>query len=315
MILLLTACFTLDPLVHNNKHCSTTGPDEPSCVDANNEWDAACLACEDDYVWNKDYPYFEGQLEGLEVLAPDPDALTIEGLETEDGEGVLETVFVPGHGDNADITILMNHGNYVGIEHYIPHVRYFHTGGYSVLIWDYRGYGKSEPSSAPTGSQWMSDARQVRDYADTIAPDPDRIVLFAVSLGGIPAVEMGVYDPGCAMILQAPFTSIESVSAENNGVALPGQFLTEGHFENHLKIQDYDAPLFVMIGTEDVKFSVESVTELHDNAGTPDAQKKLWVVEGVGHGISDVGIAEWSTNRWLEEIDSFLDNEGSACRP
>ena len=320
MILLLTGlttgCLTLDTLVHTNKHCSNTGPDTSACVDADNTWDDACLSCEDPYVWDEEYPWFEGQLDpGQSVRPIDETTVVNHRLDTDDGEGVLDVWLVPGHGDNAQLTILYNHGNYIGIEHYMPRLRYFHEAGYTVIVWDYRGYGKSEPAGAPTGTQWVEDAHLVRDFADTVAPDPERIAIYANSVGGIPSVEMAVYDPGCALVLEAGFTSIESISAENNAVALPGAFLTEGHFENHEKIKDYEGPLFSMVGTEDNKFSPESITEVYDNAGTPDELKRLWVVEGVGHGISTAGIPETHLSTYLDAMDSFFDEEGAACRP
>ncbi len=316
MILFLTACLNLDPLVHSNKHCSTTGPEELSCTDADNEWDKACLACEDDYLWDVDYPWSDSTLEGVGSIRDiDPATVTNHRLETDDGLGTLDAWVVPGHGENADITILYNHGNYIGIEHYMPRVRMLHEAGYTVLIWDYRGYGKSEPSSAPSGSQWIEDTRQVRDWADTVAPDPDRIVLYANSVGGVPAVEMAVYDPGCALVLEGAFTSIELISASNNAVALPGSFLTEGHFENHEKIKDYEGPLFSMVGTEDNKFPVEHEQEVFDNAGTPDELKTLWIVEGAGHGVSTNGVPEFGLSAYFQHLSDFFDGPGSACVP
>lgn len=315
MILLLTACLNLDPLVHSGKHCSTTGPDEPSCTDANNVWDAACLSCEDPYAWDVDYPWTDETLEGGTVRAIDPETVTNHRLETTDGLGTLDAWVVPGHGENAELTILYNHGNYIGIEHYMPRVRMLHEAGYTVLVWDYRGYGKSEPAGAPTGTQWIEDSRQIRDWADTVAPDPDRIAIYANSVGGVPAVEMAVYDPGCALVLEAAFTSIELISASNNAVALPGSFLTEGEFENHEKIKAYEGPLFSMIGTLDNKFPVEHEQEVFDNAGTPDELKTLWVLEGVGHGISSGGIPESGLADYTQHLSDFFAEQGAACGP
>ena len=311
-MLLLMACLTLDPLVHSGKHCSTTGPDEPSCTDADNDWDAACLACEDEYAWDLDYPWTDATLGGLTVRPIDAATVTNHRLETTDGLGTLDAWVVPGWGDNADTTVLYNHGNYIGLEHYMPRVRMLHEAGYTVLVWDYRGYGKSEPSGAPTGSQWIEDSRQIRDWADTVAPD--RIALYANSVGGVPAIEMAVYDPGCALVLEAAFTSIELISASNNAVALPGSFLTEGEFENHEKIKSYEGPLLSMIGTEDNKFPVEHEQLLFDNAGTPDELKTLWILEGVGHGISTGGVPEAGLPAYFDHLAEYL-GPGTACQP
>jgi pimeloyl-ACP methyl ester carboxylesterase len=233
-------------------------------------------------------------------------------LTTLDGAGELDLYFVPGHGDNAQITVIYNHGNYAGLEHYMPRVRFLHEGGYSVLFWDYRGYGKSEPAAAPTAQQWLQDAHQVRNAAEDYAPDPTRIAIYANSVGGIPSVEMALYAPGCALVLEAPFTGISAITRDNAGIDFPATYLTYGDFENTEKIADYAGPLFTMIGTEDNKFSVEEVTLLHDNAGTPAADKELWVLDGVGHGISGGGIPEAGLADYLGRIDVFL---GQYCAP
>lgn len=312
---LLAGCVSLDTFVHNPVHCSTVGP--ATCEEKSSDWDRVCTPCEEDYAWDVDYPWMPRTLEEGQTVRPiDAAAVSNERLVTEDGEGELDVYFVPAHGDRpeyAQVTVLYNHGNYAGLEHYMPRVRYLHEAGFAVLFWDYRGYGKSEPAAPPGAEQWLADARQVRDYAAGIAPDPDKLVIYANSVGGIPAVEMALHDPGCALVLEAPFTGLESITRDNAGVSLPGSFLSMGDFENIDKIVDYQGPLLTMIGTVDVKFTVEEVTLLHEAAGSPASSKQLWVPEGVGHGIADEGIPEAGLTPYFAELETFFAGPGAGC--
>ena len=315
MLLLLLGCLSLDVLVHNPVHCSTIST--ATCEDKP-QWDKVCTPCETDYDWAIEYDWMENTLtEGQTVRAIDASTVTNIRVPTEDGLGELDTYFIPAHGEhpvNKDITILYSHGNYAGLEHYMPRVRYLHEAGFSVLFWDFRGYGKSEPASAPGADQWLSDSRLIRDIADDYAPDPDRIILYANSVGGVATVEQGLYRPGCAMILEAPFTSIETISASNIGIALPDSYLTAGHFDNIEKIKGYSGPLLLMIGDIDVKFTVEEITQMYDNAATPAESKRLWVLEGVGHGIADEGIPEAGLTPYIDEINAFISDNAAACQ-
>jgi len=315
MLFLLTGCLSLDTLVHNPVHCSTVST--ATCEDKP-EWDQICTPCEDDYDWAIEYDWMENTLEdGQTVRAIDAATVTNVRVPTTDGLGELDTYFVPAHGEhavNGGITILYSHGNYAGLEHYMPRVRYLHEAGFNVLFWDFRGYGKSEPAAAPDAEQWLSDSRLIRDIADDYAPDPERIILYANSVGGVATVEQGLYRPGCAMILEAPFTSIQTINAGNIGVAVPGSYITEGRFNNLEKIRDYSAPLLLMIGDLDVKFTVDEIRQMYDNAGTPAESKRLWVLEGVGHGIADEGIPEAGLTPYFAELDAFIADNAPACQ-
>ncbi len=315
MLLLLTGCLSLDAMVHNPVHCSTVS--RATCEDKP-EWDQVCTTCEEDYDWAVEYPWMENTLQPGQSVRPIlASTVTNIRVPTEDGQGELDVYFIPAHGEhavNGGITVLYSHGNYAGLEHYMPRVRYLHEAGFNVLFWDYRGYGKSEPASAPGAEAWLSDARLIRDVADDYAPDPDRIILYANSVGGIPTVEQGLYRPGCAMILEAPFTSIEAISASNFAIALPDSYLTEGRFDNLEKIRDYSGALLLMIGDLDVKFTVADITAMYDNAATPADSKRLWVLEGVGHGIADEGIPEAGLTAYFAELDGFIAEQGAACQ-
>lgn len=313
-VLLGTGCVQLDAFIHNPTPCERVSTE--TCDGATDEWARVCTPCEDAYSWDAVYNWMSGTLRDGESIRPIDPAIVqdvdVEGV----GGAVLDAYFIPAHGEhaeNASVTLLYNHGNYAGIEHYIPRVQMAHEAGFNVFVWDYRGYGKSEPATVPTAEEWFDDARRVRDAVDQVAPDPAKVLLYANSLGGIPAIEMVLYRPGCALITEAGFTSMEALTASNAALTVPDSFLTSGQYNNIEKIKGYSGPYLAMIGDLDETFRVSDVEAMVTNAGAPASDKALWVLADVAHGISSRGIPEASYADWAERVDTFLDDVG-ACR-
>lgn len=312
LLVFTTGCLDLDGFVYNPVHCSNVGTE--TCEDKG-AWDRICVPCEEPYDWGLDYPWFDGQLEPGQTVRPISSADVVhESVATDDGEGTLDLYFIPSHGADAEwatVTVIYNHGNYAGIEHYIPRIRILHELGVNVVVWDYRGYGKSLPDTPAPSEIFLADARQIREHAESYAPDPDRIVVYANSLGAIPSIEMALHQAPCALFLEAPFTSLQQISAANAGVALPEGFLSQARYDNTDKIRDYQAPLLIMHGTRDNKFSVDDVREMFDNAGS--TEKELWLLPGVKHGIANIGVPEAGLTEYFDRMRGFLDTHAPAC--
>jgi len=313
LALLLMGCNDLDWALHNNIPCAevttATCGDQPY-------WDQICTPCNARYEWDREYEYFPQTLEEDQTIRPIDLARVLDvDIERDDG-AVLDAYFIPAHGehlDNSEVTVLYNHGNYAGIEHYLPRVRYLHEAGFNLYVWDYRGYGKTTPDVAPDAPTWFADSRAARDAVDDVAPDPDKVLVYGNSLGALPAVEQVLYRPGCAMFFEAGFTSLEALAGSNSGVFLPDSMLSSGSYDNLEKIVSYRGPFFAMIGSEDGTFRVEDTQALVDRAGTLPEDKALWVLDGVDHGITTVGVPEASYGEYALQMDTFLD-EREACR-
>lgn len=314
-------CVTLDGFLFNGVPCGEVGPS--TCEDKDAYWDKVCTPCEEAYAWDRDYDWFEQTLDeeaGESIRAIDPASVVDADVTRPDGT-VLDAYLVPAHGDhpeNAEVTLLYNHGNYAGIEHYLPRVRMAHEAGFTVLVWDYRGYGKTTDTAPPTPEVWWADAAAVRDSVDALAeagevPDADKVLVYANSLGALPALEMSLHRPGCALVFEAGFTSIEALTASNSGVSAPDSFFTTGELDNMEKISGWSGPFMAMIGTEDEVFREEDTAELVSRAGAPAADKELWVLEGVHHGITSVGVPDAGYAEWAGKLDAFLGGTG-ACR-
>lgn len=308
----LAGCLTLDSFVFNPIPCGAVGPS--TCEDADNPWDAVCVACAEPYDWQRDYDWMPGTLAAGESVRPIPSAaITALSVSSDDGLATLDAYFIASHGENpavARTTIVYDHGNYANIEHYQPRVRFLYEAGFNVLVWDYRGYGKTDPETTATPDQLLADARQVRALADTLAPDPDRIVAYGYSLGGIAAVEQSLAEPGCATLLEAPFTSLSTLARANSGASLGESFLSEGKYDNIAKIADYHGPLLVMLGDADREILPADIEALYAAAPGP---KTLWELPGVRHGISDGGVPEAGFAAYVAKIESFFVDRAPGC--
>jgi len=76
--------------------------------------------------------------------------------------------------------LLFCHGNAGNISHRLESISIFHNLGLSVLIFDYRGYGKSEGKTSEKGT--YLDAESAWNYlVEVKQKSPDRIILFVTT--------------------------------------------------------------------------------------------------------------------------------------
>jgi len=304
----ILGCVNLDGFVHNPVHCSTVS--EATCEGKSDVWDQVCLSCEESYNFSDTYEFKDGW------YARDiPDSsVTNHTLKTADDEGEIDLYWINSHGENsllAQTTMIYNHGNYAGIEHYMPNVRYFYEAGYNVVVWDYRGYGKSMPETTANATQWFADTELVYDFVRASAIDKSKIVMLGQSLGAIPASHAVLYQKPCALIMETPFTSLGAIGADNSGLALPDAFLSSGAYNNIEKMKSYDGPLFVMHGTHDYTISYDAAVELYNAGAGP---KDMWTIVNVGHIISRPN-REYAvgTERYLGRMQEFLMEYATDC--
>ncbi len=134
------------------------------------------------------------------------DAVT---LRTQDGVA-LDAWFVPR--DGARGAVLLCHGNGGNIGHRLPAVALFHELGFHVMIFDYRGYGRSEGQPSEAGT--YRDARAAWEWlTGPRGLAPEQIVVAGRSLGGAVAAALAEETGPAALILEATFTSLPDLAA------------------------------------------------------------------------------------------------------
>jgi len=119
--------------------------------------------------------------------------------------------------------------------------------GWSLLLFNYRGYGRSE--GKPGEAELFADALQIYDYAAK-RPDAGRIVVMGRSLGSGVAVHLAAQRPVAGVILVSPYDSVESVA---RGVYpyLPIGLMLKHRFDSRSRAPAISAPLLCLVASDD----------------------------------------------------------------
>lgn len=173
------------------------------------------------------------------------------------------------------LATLFLHGNAGNVTDRIAHIREIAAAGSSVLILDYRGYGKS--SGWPTEKGLYTDSEAGFSYLLGQGYRAKQIVVHGESLGTAVAVDLASRRPCAGLILEAPFTSASEVA----GMVLPvlGPLLVHS-FDSVPKIRWNLKPKLFMQGDHDEVIPLQLGQALYAAAQAP---KSFWVVEGAGH--------------------------------
>lgn len=210
--------------------------------------------------------------------------------------------YVPGAGD---VTLLWHHGNGGNIGHRLPDIALFHRElGVNILIFDYRGYGKS--AGTPSEEGLYRDAEAALRYLWSREDvDATRIVYFGRSLGTAVATELAVRHRPYGLILESGFPSI-AYMAEVERPWLPAWVvhrIIAARYDSGSKLGGLDVPVLVVHGDADDTVPLHAGQALFDAAGDP---KAFYVVEGANHDdVSSVG-----GRAYVERLRAFIDGPG-----
>jgi len=147
----------------------------------------------------------------------------------------------------------------------------------AVLVFDYRGYGRSEGSPDEAGI--LLDARAARQWlAQRAGVAQADVVLMGRSLGGAVAIDLAATDGARGLIVESSFTSLPEVAAEH--VFLPTKLLMRNRLDSLTKIADYRGPLLLSHGDADRLIPHEHGRRLFAAANGP---KRMVTIRGGDH--------------------------------
>jgi uncharacterized protein len=187
----------------------------------------------------------------------------------------------------ARLATLHLHGNGGNITHRDLSAKSILVAGSSVLLLDYRGYGKS--SGRPSERGLHRDAEAAYDYLIVQGYRPGQIIIHGESLGCAIATYLASRRECAGLILEAPFTSAKAVA----GRVMPviGPLLMWG-YDSLGRIKQIRAPLLIIHGDRDEVIAYEFGQQLYAAANAP---KVFWTVPGATHNdLHIVGRAEFS---------------------
>jgi fermentation-respiration switch protein FrsA (DUF1100 family) len=199
---------------------------------------------------------------------PDEIGLAYEEVElvTEDGV-TLAAWDVPQEGATA--TVLFAHGNAGNIADRVGSIKAFHDLGYSVFIFDYRGYGGSRGSPNERGTYRDADAAW-RFLTETRGLAPERIVLFGRSLGGAVAIELATRQSPGALVVESTFTSLVDVGKIHYRF-LPVRLLCVHRYESVDRVARVTCPKLFIHSVDDSLVPIENGRRLFEAAAPPKA--------------------------------------------
>lgn len=167
------------------------------------------------------------------------------------------------------------HGNAGNVSHRSLSARNILAAGSSVLLLDYRGYGKSE--GAPSERGLYRDGEAAFDWLTAQGHAPEQIVLHGESLGTAVAAYVAERRKCAGLVLEAPFPSARAVAGRV--VPLLGPILVWG-YETKARMKNIRAPVFVIHGDRDEIIAYEFGQEVFAAANDP---KWFWTIPGATH--------------------------------
>lgn len=224
-------------------------------------------------------------------MTPDKIGLVYEDIYFNSTDGVkLHGWWLPAKG-KANGTILFLHGNAENISTHIASVHWLPAQQYNVFLPDYRGYGKSEGRPSLAGAQ-MDINSAMKYLLQRPDVDPERIVIFAQSLGGAMSIYNVAHSPYKAkikaLITESAFSDFRGIVREKLGafwltwpLQWPLSLTIDNDYRPLLVVNKISPiPLLIIHGDNDQVVSLSHGQALFDAAAQP---REMWVVEGGGH--------------------------------
>lgn len=169
-------------------------------------------------------------------------------------------------------TVLLLHGNGEDLADIMPLVDRLDGKGYSVLAFDYRGYGLSP--GHPSEASIFEDVLAVYDHAvSSMGLPAGSIMVWGRSLGSGPAIHLAAARPVGALIVEGGFRSAHRVPTR-----LP--LLPFERFDNATRIARVHCPVLILHGRGDRVVPSWHAGVLFARAGEP---KQLFWVNGSSH--------------------------------
>lgn len=174
---------------------------------------------------------------------------------------------------DARAVLLFCHGNGGNISHRLDSIRIFHDLGLSVLIFDYRGYGRSE--GTPTEKGTYLDAEAAWNFlVKEKGIDPARIIIFGRSLGSAVAAELAMRRKAGALIIESGFTSIPDIGRKYYP-HMPVSLITRFHYATIDKVSSLALPKLFIHSPEDEIIPYDQGVRLFEKAAKPKEFLKL----------------------------------------
>lgn len=214
-------------------------------------------------------------------------------ITTEDGV-VLHGWFLPG-GPEA---VLVSHGNAGSVAERLPLAGAFLGMGRSVLLYDYRGYGRSAGRTDEEGT--YRDAVAAFDWLVARGFAPGQITAYGESLGAAVSVELARRRNPARLVLEHAFSSVPELGAQVYPW-LPVRLLSRIRYDSLADAPELRLPVLVVHSPEDELVPIAHARKLYEALRGPKG------FLGTGGGHNDGGFLQRA--EWRDAVGRFLDSE------
>jgi len=211
----------------------------------------------------------------------------------------LRVWYLPARLDRG--TVIFSMGAVGSMSCYLFHTRMLVHDGWSVVMYDYRGFGGS--SGTPDVAFLASDLNTVLDWTLWFT-GRDQVTLMSVSLGSIPTIAVAAQRPENvnALVLDSPMALTQTI--RRLGFVLRERTesftdLLQGTLASEQLMEQITQPTLILVGDRDDVTGVEAADLLSRNAGTV-VQQVLF--KGIGHARAVFR----QTDRYRYEVERFL---------
>ncbi|MDB4292507.1 alpha/beta hydrolase [Maribacter sp.] len=211
----------------------------------------------------QEYHYsFQTDFEELHLTAEDGAVLNGLHFKAENPKGII----LYNHGNAGELDSWGNWGETL-VQRY----------SYDVVLWDYRGYGKS--TGKRRQALMLDDGQLFYNYCKGFFSE-DSITVYGRSLGGFFASHVTKKNNPKKLILESTPTSLLEVAQESYPF-IPSKWLLKFRFQNNKNITEIPIPTFIIHGTDDDLIPFEHGQRLFglSNAKTKD----FFPVKGGNH--------------------------------
>jgi hypothetical protein len=193
----------------------------------------------------------------------------------------ITAVFLPNPA--ASHVLLFGHGNKMDLGKADERLQLFRAHGWAVFAYEYPGYGTSTGKPSETGC-YAALAAAYAYLTKLKQIPPEKIVLYGLSLGGGPAVDLASREPVGGLILEGAFLSAFRVVTH-------WKVLSWDRFDNIAKIGRVGAPLLSIHARQD-----QTVPFFHGRrlfAAHPGPKQHLWVADAHHNNILETDPAAY----------------------
>jgi uncharacterized protein len=173
--------------------------------------------------------------------------------------------------------VLLCHGNAGNVGDRVDHVELLAAAGFDVLLFDYRGYGRSTGRPGEEGTYLDARAAQAALLRQD-GVEEARVLYLGESLGGAVALALAAEHPPAGLILQSTFTSVRDMGRLHYPF-IPAVVVPDAYPSLRL-IRELRVPLLVLHGERDDIVPLSSGEALFAAAPGP---KRMHVFRGLGH--------------------------------